>query len=181
MALLSLSWYKFSSPAARSTTYARSALSGRWAVQQPRCKRASRVCLHRARLSRPTAPSSSASRRQVAALGPSHARLRHCCHCCSRRRCSRRHVQCLPVVRMLLHCALLRRCASPVHGPCLALLRVAVLCVVLDRRLRGQCAVLPLQSGLRPSRDPPLAGCRYTREPAAAAAPIIIAASICAQ
>ena len=162
MALLSLSWYNFSSPAARSTTSARSASSGRWAVQQPRCKRASRVCLHRARLSRPTAPSSSASR-QVAALGPSHARLRHCCHCCSRRRCSRRHVQCLPVVRMLLHCALLRRCVSPVHGPCLALLRVAVLCVVLDRRLRSSV----LQYCIQPA--------------AAAAAPIIIAASICEQ
>jgi hypothetical protein len=57
----------------------------------------------------------SAASSSFGAFSSSHARLRHCCHCCSRRRCSRRHVQCLPVVRMLLHCALLRRCASPVH------------------------------------------------------------------
>ena len=85
----------------------------------------------------------SAASSSFGAFSSSHARLRHCCHCCSRRRCSRRHVQCLPVVRMLLHCALLRRCASPVHGPCLALLRVAVLCVVLDRRLRSVCSTAP--------------------------------------
>lgn len=41
----------------------------------------------------------------------------------SRRRCPRRHVQCLPAARVPLHCALLEPCASPVHGPCPALLR----------------------------------------------------------
>ena len=58
--------------------------------------------------------------------GFSHARPRHCRHT--------RH--CRPVSPSLLsppapsgcplHCALLRPCASPVHGPCLALLHVVV-------------------------------------------------------
>jgi hypothetical protein len=62
---------------------------------------------------------------------------------CSHRRCSCRHLQCLPATRVPLHCALL----GPVHGLCTALLRVAVLCVVAgalmpDRRLLSVCLQL---------------------------------------
>jgi hypothetical protein len=105
--------------------------SGRWASQQPRCKRALRACSYRTHSIRSQVPFSLASRWQAAALVP------FSCTTAPLPRSAALTVAALAAMCSafrLLACrctALLGPCASPVHGSCPALLRVAVLCVVL--------------------------------------------------
>ena len=117
--------------AVAGTSSPRIASSGRWAVQQPRCKRALRACSYRTHSIRSQVPFSLASRWQAAALVP------FSCTTAPLPRSAALTVAALAAMCSafrLLACrctALLGPCASPVHGSCPALLRVAVLCVVL--------------------------------------------------
>jgi hypothetical protein len=77
LALLSLSWYNISSPAARGTSSACSASSRRWAVQGCSSLGRTRAYSNASNaLRRPRAPSSSASRQQVATVAEVHGAAR---------------------------------------------------------------------------------------------------------
>ena len=117
MALLSLSWYNFPR-LRRAVHHPCSASSGRGAVvaaASVQAARASRVCLHRAHrvARRYHAPWHLGDKRQLWCL------LVHnwatAVQCRSRRRCPRRHVQCL----QLLVCRCTARCWGPVLALCM--------------------------------------------------------------